>query len=90
MSADPQNVIAIHCKGGKGDAKAPDLFHYHFVNEFNKDIILLVQLLKVCNVHSQFTPPLLSFTGRTGTMVCTWFIDSDQFESAQVRVSLLK
>lgn len=38
MSADPQNVIAIHCKGGKG---------------------------------------------RTGTMVCTWLIDSDQFESAQ-------
>ncbi|TMS13929.1 putative tyrosine-protein phosphatase TPTE [Larimichthys crocea] len=38
MSADPQNIIAIHCKGGKG---------------------------------------------RTGTMVCTWFIDSDQFESAQ-------
>lgn len=22
--------------------------------------------------------------GRTGTMVCTWLIDSDQFESAQV------
>nr|XP_004550094.1 phosphatidylinositol 3,4,5-trisphosphate 3-phosphatase TPTE2 [Maylandia zebra]XP_004550095.1 phosphatidylinositol 3,4,5-trisphosphate 3-phosphatase TPTE2 [Maylandia zebra]XP_004550096.1 phosphatidylinositol 3,4,5-trisphosphate 3-phosphatase TPTE2 [Maylandia zebra] len=38
MSADPQNIIAIHCKGGKG---------------------------------------------RTGTMVCTWLIDSDQFESAQ-------
>nr|XP_020454007.1 phosphatidylinositol 3,4,5-trisphosphate 3-phosphatase TPTE2-like isoform X1 [Monopterus albus]XP_020454008.1 phosphatidylinositol 3,4,5-trisphosphate 3-phosphatase TPTE2-like isoform X1 [Monopterus albus]XP_020454009.1 phosphatidylinositol 3,4,5-trisphosphate 3-phosphatase TPTE2-like isoform X1 [Monopterus albus] len=38
MSADPRNVIAIHCKGGKG---------------------------------------------RTGTMVCTWLIDSDQFESAQ-------
>ncbi|XP_040038907.2 putative tyrosine-protein phosphatase TPTE isoform X1 [Gasterosteus aculeatus] len=38
MSADPQNIIAIHCKGGKG---------------------------------------------RTGTMVCTWFIDSDQFESAK-------
>ncbi|XP_034034233.1 putative tyrosine-protein phosphatase TPTE [Thalassophryne amazonica] len=38
MSADPKNVIAIHCKGGKG---------------------------------------------RTGTMVCTWLIDSDQFESAE-------
>ncbi|KAM3600971.1 uncharacterized protein V6R79_005339 [Siganus canaliculatus] len=38
MSADPQNIIAIHCKGGKG---------------------------------------------RTGTMVCTWLIDSDQFENAQ-------
>jgi hypothetical protein len=23
-------------------------------------------------------------TGRTGTLVCTWLIDSDQFESAQV------
>uniref|UniRef100_A0A3Q2ZDX5 Transmembrane phosphatase with tensin homology n=1 Tax=Kryptolebias marmoratus TaxID=37003 RepID=A0A3Q2ZDX5_KRYMA len=38
MSADPKNIIAIHCKGGKG---------------------------------------------RTGTMVCTWLIDSDEFESAQ-------
>ncbi|KAL2094377.1 hypothetical protein ACEWY4_009096 [Coilia grayii] len=38
MSADSRNVIAIHCKGGKG---------------------------------------------RTGTLVCTWLIDSDQFESAQ-------
>uniref|UniRef100_A0A1A8PPK2 Transmembrane phosphatase with tensin homology n=2 Tax=Nothobranchius rachovii TaxID=451742 RepID=A0A1A8PPK2_9TELE len=38
MAADPKNVIAIHCKGGKG---------------------------------------------RTGTMICTWLIDSDQFESAQ-------
>ncbi|XP_076876077.1 putative tyrosine-protein phosphatase TPTE isoform X2 [Brachyhypopomus gauderio] len=38
MAADPNNIIAIHCKGGKG---------------------------------------------RTGTMVCTWLIDSDQFESAQ-------
>ncbi|XP_061104810.1 putative tyrosine-protein phosphatase TPTE [Conger conger] len=38
MAADPSNVIAIHCKGGKG---------------------------------------------RTGTMICTWLIDSDQSESAQ-------
>uniref|UniRef100_A0A673K4T2 Phosphatidylinositol 3,4,5-trisphosphate 3-phosphatase TPTE2-like n=1 Tax=Sinocyclocheilus rhinocerous TaxID=307959 RepID=A0A673K4T2_9TELE len=38
MAAESNNVIAIHCKGGKG---------------------------------------------RTGTMVCTWLIDSDQFESAQ-------
>ncbi|KAG8452784.1 hypothetical protein GDO86_004541 [Hymenochirus boettgeri] len=37
MAADPKNVIAIHCKGGKG---------------------------------------------RTGTMVCTYLIDCDQFESA--------
>lgn len=39
MAADSRNIIAIHCKGGKG---------------------------------------------RTGTLVCTWLIDSDQFESAQV------
>ncbi|XP_012683113.1 putative tyrosine-protein phosphatase TPTE isoform X2 [Clupea harengus] len=38
MSEDSRNVIAIHCKGGKG---------------------------------------------RTGTLVCTWLIDSDQFESAE-------
>ncbi|XP_034463017.1 phosphatidylinositol 3,4,5-trisphosphate 3-phosphatase TPTE2-like isoform X1 [Hippoglossus hippoglossus] len=38
MSDDPKNIIAIHCKGGKG---------------------------------------------RTGTLVCTWLIDSDQFENAQ-------
>uniref|UniRef100_A0A8C1V8E5 Transmembrane phosphatase with tensin homology n=1 Tax=Cyprinus carpio TaxID=7962 RepID=A0A8C1V8E5_CYPCA len=38
MAVDSRNVIAIHCKGGKG---------------------------------------------RTGTMVCTWLIDSDQFENAQ-------
>ncbi|XP_053313738.1 phosphatidylinositol 3,4,5-trisphosphate 3-phosphatase TPTE2-like [Spea bombifrons] len=38
MAEDPKNVIAIHCKGGKG---------------------------------------------RTGTMVCTYLIDCDQFESAK-------
>ncbi|XP_006025847.1 phosphatidylinositol 3,4,5-trisphosphate 3-phosphatase TPTE2 isoform X1 [Alligator sinensis] len=38
MKQDEENIIAIHCKGGKG---------------------------------------------RTGTMVCTWLIDSDQFESAK-------
>ncbi|XP_038238596.1 phosphatidylinositol 3,4,5-trisphosphate 3-phosphatase TPTE2-like isoform X1 [Dermochelys coriacea] len=38
MKQDEKNIIAIHCKGGKG---------------------------------------------RTGTMVCTWLIDSDQFESAK-------
>uniref|UniRef100_A0A8D0HL02 Phosphatidylinositol-3,4,5-trisphosphate 3-phosphatase n=1 Tax=Sphenodon punctatus TaxID=8508 RepID=A0A8D0HL02_SPHPU len=38
MKQDERNIIAIHCKGGKG---------------------------------------------RTGTMVCTWLIDSDQFESAK-------
>lgn len=29
-------------------------------------------------------------TGRTGTMVCTWLIDSDQFENAQVLFFLKK
>ncbi|XP_067145763.1 phosphatidylinositol 3,4,5-trisphosphate 3-phosphatase TPTE2-like isoform X1 [Apteryx mantelli] len=38
INQDEKNIIAIHCKGGKG---------------------------------------------RTGTMVCTWLIDSDQFESAK-------
>ncbi|XP_040196281.1 phosphatidylinositol 3,4,5-trisphosphate 3-phosphatase TPTE2-like isoform X2 [Rana temporaria] len=38
MAEDPKNVIAIHCKGGKG---------------------------------------------RTGTMVCTYLVDCDQFESAE-------
>ncbi|MEE6472347.1 hypothetical protein FKM82_009583 [Ascaphus truei] len=38
MAEDPKNVIAIHCKGGKG---------------------------------------------RTGTIICTWLVDSDQFESAK-------
>uniref|UniRef100_H3AHA4 Transmembrane phosphatase with tensin homology n=1 Tax=Latimeria chalumnae TaxID=7897 RepID=H3AHA4_LATCH len=38
MAEDERNIIAIHCKGGKG---------------------------------------------RTGTMICTWLIDSDQFESAK-------
>ncbi|XP_073469360.1 phosphatidylinositol 3,4,5-trisphosphate 3-phosphatase TPTE2-like isoform X1 [Aquarana catesbeiana] len=38
MAEDPKNVIAIHCKGGKG---------------------------------------------RTGTMVCTYLVDCDQFESAK-------
>ncbi|XP_006124970.2 phosphatidylinositol 3,4,5-trisphosphate 3-phosphatase TPTE2 isoform X3 [Pelodiscus sinensis] len=38
MKQDEKNIIAIHCKGGKG---------------------------------------------RTGTMICTWLIDSDQFESAK-------
>ncbi|XP_029458635.1 phosphatidylinositol 3,4,5-trisphosphate 3-phosphatase TPTE2-like [Rhinatrema bivittatum] len=38
MAEDEKNIIAIHCKGGKG---------------------------------------------RTGTMVCTWLVDSDQFESAK-------
>ncbi|XP_007889410.2 putative tyrosine-protein phosphatase TPTE [Callorhinchus milii] len=38
MAADERNVVAIHCKGGKG---------------------------------------------RTGTMVCTWLIDNDQFENAK-------
>lgn len=41
MSADPQNIIAIHCKGGKGDAKDPYLFtlSVHDLFEQNKDII---------------------------------------------------
>ena len=39
MEADPQNVIAVHCKGGKG---------------------------------------------RTGTMICTWLVESGVFEQAKV------
>ena len=39
MEADPQNVIAVHCKGGKG---------------------------------------------RTGTVICTWLIESGDFGKAQV------
>ncbi|XP_075908017.1 phosphatidylinositol 3,4,5-trisphosphate 3-phosphatase TPTE2-like isoform X2 [Petromyzon marinus] len=38
MAQDPKNIIAVHCKGGKG---------------------------------------------RTGTMICTWLVDSDEFEGAQ-------
>lgn len=33
MSVDPKNIIAIHCKGGKGDAEDHDLFRSHFVNK---------------------------------------------------------
>ena len=32
MSADPKNIIAIHCKGGKGDAKDYELFQCHLEN----------------------------------------------------------
>lgn len=66
MAADSRNVIAIHCKGGKGM-----LF----------DGVLMLYVNTVWNVQC------IGFcsTGRTGTMVCTWLIDSDQFESAQVR-----
>lgn len=71
MSADPKNIIAIHCKGGKGDIK--HLFWYPSVSGH------LYQMLI----------QLLSFTGRTGTMVCTWLIDNDQFESAQVHVQFV-
>lgn len=46
MNADNSNVVAIHCKGGKG---------------------------------------------RTGTMICTWLIESGQFSEAKVsRVALIK
>jgi len=40
LSADDRNVIAVHCKGGKG---------------------------------------------RTGTMICTWLVDCEMFEEAEVR-----
>lgn len=32
MSADPQNVIAIHCKGGKGEVNDPSVTHYHLTS----------------------------------------------------------
>lgn len=35
MADDPTNIIAIHCKGGKGDAKNVYLFHYHLLNDFS-------------------------------------------------------
>lgn len=31
MSADPQNIIAIHCKGGKGNISELSLTHYHWI-----------------------------------------------------------
>ena len=44
MDADPENIIAVHCKGGKG---------------------------------------------RTGTIICTWLIESGNFAKAQVCLNLL-
>lgn len=57
MSADPKNVIAIHCKGGKGDAKDPHLVSISFKElfELKKTVVLLYSLLKMCIFHSQFT-----------------------------------
>lgn len=40
----------------------------------------------LCNAGKLTASMPLSVPGRTGTMVCTWLIDSDQFESAQVCV----
>lgn len=37
------------------------------------------------NTLTPVVQPVSSNTGRTGTMVCTWLIDSDQFESAKVK-----
>lgn len=48
MSADPKNIIAIHCKGGKGDAKDCDLCHCYFV-------IILLELNKGISSVQQFT-----------------------------------
>ncbi len=90
MSADPQNIIAIHCKGGKGDDKDHSLFLYDSVYylSWTKTFVWCADVKKVhllFSVYSLLTiMPLLPFKGRTGTMVCTWLIDSDQFESAQV------
>lgn len=50
MSADSKNIIAIHCKGGKGGAKDPDLFHYHLEIYLScTKTLTIVQLLKKCN-----------------------------------------
>lgn len=49
MSADPKNIIAIHCKGGKGGAKDPDLFHYHFVI-----CVLTIMLLLFHRTHRHY------------------------------------
>ena len=35
MSADPQNIIAIHCKGGKGEAKDLHLFQCDVLNNLS-------------------------------------------------------
>lgn len=35
MAVDPANIIAIHCKGGKGDARSLCLFHYHLLNDLS-------------------------------------------------------
>lgn len=41
MSADPKNIIAIHCKGGKGDDTYLFLFNYQFCEqlELNKSLV---------------------------------------------------
>lgn len=35
MADDPTNIIAIHCKGGKGDAENLYLCQYHLLNDLS-------------------------------------------------------
>lgn len=80
MAADSRNIIAIHCKGGKGDTTFC-VVHKTLCN-------MRWQIYLVFDAQGGSSKSgwdvFSAVTGRTGTMVCTWLIDIDQFESAQV------
>lgn len=40
MSADPKNIIAIHCKGGKG-AETFDSFYYYLASAVTCCVLLI-------------------------------------------------